>query len=174
MLPGFDGLEVLRRMRGAGIATPVLLLTARDAVDDRVRGLDAGADDYLAKPFAVAELLARLRSLVRRGGRSGPVRLAVGDLVVDTVSRRVERAGRAVALTPKEYALLEMLARRAGSLVTRIEIRDRLYAFEADSDSNVVDVLIGRLRRKIQAGDEPPLLHTRRGHGVMLGEAGTP
>ncbi len=165
MLPHLDGLEVLRRLRRSGSTVPVLLLTARDTVQDRVEGLDAGADDYLVKPFAVAELLARIRALGRRGAhRPDPV-ITVDDLEVDTVARTVRRAGRRIDLTPKEYAVLEHLILRAGAVVTRMELVDQVYAGETAGTSNIVDALIARLRRKLHPPGSLPIIHTRRGFG---------
>ena len=144
----------------------MLLLTARDTVEDRVGGLDLGADDYLAKPFAFAELLARVRALVRRAYAVKDPVIRVEDLVLDTVKRVVRRGGDLIALSPREYALLEYLAMRAGELVTRTEIWEHVYDFRSDAHSNVVDVYVGYLRKKLGA---PQLIHTRRGHGYMLG-----
>jgi heavy metal response regulator len=166
-LPGLDGLEVLRRLRAEGCATPVLILTARDSIDDRVRGLDAGADDYLVKPFAFAELLARLRALMRRGSTHGNV-ISVGDLSIDIASRKVERAGTPIELTAKEFALLEYLARRAGQVVTRTMISEHVWDINFDTLSNVIDVYIRYLRRKIDDPFEQKLIHTRRGVGYVL------
>jgi DNA-binding response OmpR family regulator len=169
MLPKLDGLSVLERLRRARHPAAVLILTARDGVPDRVKGLDLGADDYLVKPFAFEELLARLRALVRRRyeGR-GPV-VEVGDLEIDTVARAVRRRGRAVELSAREYALLEYLARRSGHVVTRAEIWDHVYDFAGDPSSNVVDVYIGYLRRKIDQDEDVKLIHTHRGQGYRLG-----
>lgn len=170
MLPGLEGLEVLRRSRAAGCQTAVLLLTARDAVGDRVDGLDAGADDYLVKPFAMAELLARVRALVRRGyGRRDPL-VRVAHLAVDTARHAVTCAGERVELTAREYALLEYLALRAGEVVSRTEIWEHLYDEASDATSNVVDVYVGYLRRKLEAAGQPRLIHTRRGEGYLLAE----
>jgi DNA-binding response OmpR family regulator len=168
MLPGLDGLSLLRTLRRKKTATPVLILTARDALADKLAGLDAGADDYLVKPFAFAELLARVRALVRRGyGRAhGEVR--VGDLRVDTTARRVWRGRDEIPLTAREYDLLEYLAVRAGEIVSRTDIREHLYAFEDDGDSNVVDVYIGYLRRKLDRRGAPPAIRTVRGRGYVL------
>jgi DNA-binding response OmpR family regulator len=166
MLPKLSGLDVLRRLRSAGSSTAVLLLTARDTVGDRVEGLDLGADDYLVKPFAFAELLARVRALVRRSYQKPRAALEVSDLVIDTTRRLVRRGARPIAVSAREYALLEYLAMRAGQLVTRTEIWDHVYDFNADVQSNVVDVYIGYLRKKL---GPPPLIHTRRGHGYLLG-----
>ena len=168
MLPGLDGFAVLERLRAARLPARVLILTARDALEDRVRGLDLGADDYLAKPFAFAELAARLRALLRRRyGRTEP-RIQVGDLEIDTTARRVRRAGRPIEFTAREYALLELLAFRAGEVVTRGEIAQRLYDLAAEPGSNVIDVYIGYLRRKLEAAGGQRLLHTRRGQGYLL------
>jgi DNA-binding response OmpR family regulator len=166
MLPLIDGLEVLRRLRGKGSKVAVLLLTARDTVEDRVTGLDTGADDYLVKPFAFAELLARVRTLVRRRYDAKDPVLRVDDLVIDTVKRRVKRGEAAVALSPREYALLEYLALRAGELVTRTDIWEHVYDFRSDAQSNVVDVYVSYLRKKL---GPPSLIHTRRGQGYVLG-----
>lgn len=172
MLPKLDGLTVLKRLRDGGNQTAVLILTARDGVDDRVRGLNLGADDYLAKPFAFEELLARLRALTRRTyARKEPV-IRVGPLTLDTSARSVQVAGESVTLTAREYALLELLARRTGELVTRSDIIEHCYDFAADSLSNVVDVYIGYLRRKLERPGQPRLIHTRRGQGYLLAVAG--
>jgi DNA-binding response OmpR family regulator len=166
-LPRRDGLEVLRELRSRGCATPVLVLTARDAVEDRVQGLDGGADDYLVKPFAFAELLARVRALLRRAtGGSSAIR--VGDLVLDTAARSAERAGRRLELTAKEFALLEYLARHAGEVVTRTMIAEHVWNLDFDSFSNVIDVYIRYLRRKVDDPFETKLIHTRRGIGYVL------
>ncbi len=171
MLPGLDGLEVLRRLRRSGSAIPVLLLSAMDTVQDRVDGLDAGADDYLTKPFAVTELLARIRALLRRKDqRSDPV-VCIEDLEVDTVGRIVRRAGRRVDLTRKEYALLECLLAKPGIPVTRLELTERLYSIDDGLADNSIEALVGRLRRKLQPAGTPPILHTRRGFGYLLGGA---
>jgi two-component system copper resistance phosphate regulon response regulator CusR len=168
MLPGKDGLEVLRELRRAGRTTPVLVLSARDEVADRVRGLDAGADDYLPKPFAFDELLARIRALLRRGTARASL-IAVGDLRIDLVARKVSRAGVPIDLTSKEYALLEFLARHQGEVVTRTMIAEHVWDMNFDSFSNVIDVYIRYLRRKIDDPFERKLIHTRRGVGYVLG-----
>ena len=168
LLPGRDGWSVLAELRGSGQATPVLMLTARDTVADRVRGLELGADDYLAKPFAFSELLARLRSVLRRGPARHSETIELADLRIDTVRQRVERAGQRLLLTPKEYQLLCLLARRAGEVLSRTLIAEQVWDMNFDSDTNVVDVHVRRLRRKL---DEPfgrPLLHTVRGVGYVL------
>ncbi len=171
MLPGIDGLSLLQRLRKAGNRAHVLILTARDAVGDRVKGLNLGADDYLVKPFAFEELLARVRALVRRKYEMKDPIIRVADLVVDTRRRAVRRGGELIDLTAREYALLEFLAMRAGGLVTRTEIWEHVYDFHASPESNVVDVYIGYLRKKIERPDRPRLIHTRRGQGYVLGEA---
>jgi DNA-binding response OmpR family regulator len=169
MLPGIDGLSLLGEFRRNGNSAHVLIITARDSVDDRIAGLDLGADDYLVKPFVMNELLARVRALLRRGYESKNPLITIADLEVDTVRHLVRRAGRAIELTSREYSLLEYLALRRDTLVTRDDIREHLYDFSSDHASNVINVYIGYLRRKI--GDRPmPLLHTRRGQGYVLSE----
>jgi len=170
MLPKVDGLTILRRLRESGDRSGVLILTAKDTVGDRVRGLDLGADDYLVKPFAFEELLARLRALVRRGYQAPSPSLDVGDLSIDTSARTARRAGRTIDLTPHEYALLEYLALRAGRVVTRTEIWEHLYDFRAEPNSNVIDVYVARLRKRLEQQGRPRLIHTRRGVGYVLGE----
>ena len=168
-LPGLDGLEVLRRLRAQGGQAHVLIVTARDRVEDRCAGLDAGADDYLVKPFAITELRSRVRALVRRAyQRKDPV-IRIGDLELDAGRHTASRAGVAIDLTPREWMLLEFLALRAEEVVTREQIRNHLYEFRSETASNVIDVYIGYLRRKIEREDLPRLLHTRRGHGFVLG-----
>ena len=168
MIPGRDGFEVCRELRAAGSPVPVLMLTARDAVPDRVAGLDSGADDYLTKPFEVAELLARLRALLRRGHAVRPALLAAADLRIDTRAHSVTRAGRRIELTAKEYALLEYLARERGRVLTRAEIAEHVWDENFDPLSNLIDVNINRLRRKVDDGFAVPLIHTRRGEGYLL------
>jgi two-component system, OmpR family, response regulator len=168
MLPGLDGFETCRRLRAAGVWTPVLMLTARDTVEDRVAGLDSGADDYLVKPFAFAELLARLRALARRGDTGRPAVLAVGDLRLDPATRDVMRGGTPIQLSAKEFALLEAFMRRPGEVLSRLHLLEHAWDFAYESRSNVVDVLVRRLRRKI---DEPfgrRSLETVRGAGYRL------
>lgn len=168
MLPRLDGLGVLERLRSAGVESHVLILTARDGLDDRVHGLDLGADDYLVKPFAMAELLARVRALVRRGyGRKSPV-ITVGHLEIHTGPHEVYVDGERVDLTAREYALLEYLALRAGEVVSRLDIWQHVYDEHASAQSNVVDVYIGYLRRKLERPGRPKLIHTRRGEGYVL------
>ena len=168
MIPGRDGFQVCRELRAAGIAAPVIMLTARDTVQDRITGLDSGADDYLTKPFAVTELLARLRALLRRGRVVRPATISVADLVLDTGSQRAMRKGKALALTTKEYALLEYLAREAGRVVSRAEIAEHVWDENFDPLTNLIDVHINRLRRKVDNGFSVKLIHTRRGAGYML------
>jgi DNA-binding response OmpR family regulator len=169
MLPGLEGWDVLSRMRSAGVGTPVLVLTALDAVADRVRGLDLGCDDYLVKPFAWEELVARVRALIRRAhGKESSV-LSVGDLAIDTAAKTVRRGGHDIILTAREYALLEYLAMRRGQVVTRTDIWEHLYDQSDESSSNVVDVYIGYLRNKIDRPFEgAKLIQTRRGQGYVL------
>ena len=169
MLPLKDGLEVCRELRQGGLAVPILMLTARDGVEQRVAGLDSGADDYLQKPFDFRELLARIRALLRRGARPPlPERLAIGDLDLDTRARRLFRGGREVALTAREYALLECLARRTGAVVGRAEISEHVWDDQYDPLSNVIDVYVQRLRRKIDVPGRASLIRTRRGEGYQL------
>ncbi len=168
MLPKRDGFSVVAELRRSGRQMPVLLLTARDAVDARVRGLDLGADDYLAKPFAFAELLARVRALLRRAPLRPTDVYVVGDLICDPRTRRVERAGRRIDLSPKEFALLQFLLERAGDVVSRTVIAEGVWDMSFDSDTNIVDVQIRRLRRKVDVEGAPPLIHTVRGVGYVL------
>jgi len=170
MLPGIDGLEILRRLRAEGHSEHVLILTAKDTVAERVRGLDLGADDYLVKPFSMEELVARVRALLRRGYEKKDPVLRIGHLEVDTRSHEVRVDGELVTLTAREYALLEYLALRAGEVVTRAEIWEHIYDGRASTVSNVVDVYMGYLRRKIERDDRPKLLRTRRGEGYVLAE----
>jgi len=170
MLPGLDGIEVVRRLRARGDLTPVLLLTARDAAPDIVAGLDAGADDYLAKPFAFAVLLARLRALGRRGPAPHAPRLRVADLSLDRAAREVARAGGAVALTRTEFNLLECLMRQAGRVVTRRALIDQVWGDERDVENNTLDAFIKSLRHKLDAGGRPRLIQTIRGVGYCLRE----
>lgn len=169
MLPRKDGLEVCREMRMAGSAVPVLMLTARDAVEDRILGLDTGADDYLIKPFDFRELLARTRALLRRGGESLQVEtLKLSDLEIDTRSRRVKRAGQLIQLTSKEYALLEYMALHAEQVLSRAEIAEHVWDESFDIFSNLIEVYVQRLRRKIDDGHQLKMLQTRRGEGYIL------
>jgi DNA-binding response OmpR family regulator len=172
MLPKLDGWQVLRTVRRDHPKMPVLCLTARDGVEDRVRGLDLGADDYLVKPFSWKELLARLRSVIRRGHSQATPVLTVGDLEVDVARKLVKRGRQTVNLSAREYALLEYLAHRQGQVVSRTEIWDHLYDQHDEAVSNVIDVYIGYLRKKIDEGHELKLIHTRRGQGYVLGVEG--
>jgi len=172
MLPGRDGLTILQSLRARGVRTPVLVLTARDTLDDRVRGLDSGADDYLVKPFAFAELLARIRAIVRRGRTSDALRLAVGDLDVDVVARTAARGGRAIDLTAREFELLRYLMQHEGQVVSRESLARDVWKEQARTGplDNVIDVHIARLRRKIDAEQSVKLIHTVRGVGFVLRE----
>ncbi len=168
MLPGRDGWSVLRDLRGSRSSLPVLFLTARDSVPDRVRGLELGADDYLVKPFAFSELLARIRTILRRGSSRQPDELCVGDLDVDLVRRKVQRAGQKLELSPKEFSLLSLLMRRAGEVLSRTLIAEQVWDMNFDSDTNVVDVHIRRLRAKVDDPFDRKLIHTVRGAGYVL------
>jgi DNA-binding response OmpR family regulator len=168
LLPGINGLELCGRLRAEGVVAPVLMLTARGEPDQRVEGLDAGADDYLAKPYHFPELLARVRALLRRGPALASPVIAIDDLTVDTQARRVERAGRQIQLTTKEYGLLEYLARRRGEVVGRADIAEHVWDDSFDPMSNLIEVYVQRLRRKIDDGRELKLIQTRRGSGYTL------
>ena len=171
MLPLKDGFEVCRELRAEGLTFPILMLTARDAPPDRVAGLDMGADDYLTKPFDFHELLARLRALLRRSPALRPETVEIADLSIDMRARRVRRGGRQIELTAKEYALLEYMARRVGEVVTRAEIAEHVWEENFDPFSNLIEVYVQRLRRKIDEGHAPKLLRTRRGEGYVLASA---
>ncbi len=168
MLPVKDGIEVCRELRAKKITTPILMLTAKDAVEDRVKGLDTGADDYLVKPFAFSELLARVRALLRREGTSKSPELRVGDLVLNTLTRQVNRGQRPIELTTKEYVILEYLMRHPEMVVTRTMIEEHAWDYDFDSLSNLVDVYIRRLRRKLDTEGEDSLIQTVRGAGYRL------
>ena len=169
MLPGLDGLSLIEQLRAKNIQTPVLILSARHSVDDRVKGLQAGGDDYLTKPFAFAELLARLQALLRRAGATAePTRLVVGELSLDLLSRRVERAGRPIDLRPREFALLEYLMRHPGRVLSKTMILSHVWGYSFDPGTNVVDVLVSRLRDKVDEGFDTKLIHTVRGAGYVL------
>jgi two-component system copper resistance phosphate regulon response regulator CusR len=171
MMPGLDGWEVLRKLRAAGNEVPVLFLTARDGVEDRVKGLELGADDYLIKPFAFSELLARVRTLLRRGN-SAPTQtsMTIADLEVDLLKRRVYRAGKRIDLTAKEFSLLELLMRRRGEVLPKALIASQVWDMNFDSDTNVIEVAVRRLRAKIDDDFELKLIHTARGMGYMMDE----
>lgn len=170
MLPELNGFEVAARLRAHHIQTPILMLTVRDDIEDRVRGLDAGADDYLVKPFAFAELLARIRALLRRGDLNAPAVMKVADLTVDPVSHEVYRAGNRIELTNREYALLDFLMRNRDRVLTRTAVIEHVWDMNFDSDTNLVDVYIRHLRRKLDDDYSPKLIHTIRGVGYVLRE----
>jgi heavy metal response regulator len=170
MLPQMDGLTVLSNLRKKGVQTPVILLTARDALIDKIKGLDTGADDYLTKPFVFEELLARIRSLIRRKTTVKEAVIRIADLEIDTASHQVKRAGKSIALSAKEYSLLEFLAYRKGTVVSRTDIVEHIYNEDADMDSNVVDVYINYLRNKVDKEFSGKLIHTVRGAGYILKE----
>jgi DNA-binding response OmpR family regulator len=172
LLPRMDGLDLLRELRDRGMMTPVLLLTARDAVEDRVQGLDAGADDYLVKPFAFSELLARIRALLRRPPLQTEAVLRVGDLEMDLPRHEVRRAQRVIELSPREFALLEYLIRHPTQVLSRTQIIEHVWNFDFSYESNVVDVYIGYLRRKLNRGSDTRLIHTVRGVGYRLSAEG--
>ena len=168
MLPGLDGLSVINEMRRENIATPVLILSAKRAVDDRVKGLQAGGDDYLTKPFAFSELLARVQALIRRAsGTTEPTRLVVGDLSLDLISRRVVRAGETIGLQPREFALLEYLMRHQGRVVSKTMIMEHVWDYHFDPMTNVVEARISRLRNKVDKDFDTKLIHTVRGVGYV-------
>jgi two-component system OmpR family response regulator len=176
MLPGMDGLSMLSALRASGDTTPVVMLSALSSLDERVRGLRAGSDDYLAKPFAFAELLARLEAVRRRSGKNSgedaPVtRLTYADLEVDLLTRKVTRGGRKIELQPREFRLLEFLLAHQGQVVTRTMLLEDVWDYHFDPGTNVIDVHVSRLRKKLDEGDAPSLLHTVRGAGYRLGEA---
>ena len=169
MLPRRDGLALIEGLRQRGVATPVLILSAKRTVDDRVRGLQAGGDDYLTKPFAFAELKARVAALLRRGTAAAqPTRLAAGPIALDLLAREATRAGQTLDLQPREFGLLEYLVRNEGRVVSKTEILNHLWDFDFDPQTNVVEVLVHRLRQKVDAGFEPALVHTVRGMGYVL------
>ena len=168
LLPKLDGLALLGELRRRGMTTPVLLLTARDAVDDRVAGLDAGADDYLVKPFSFSELLARIRALLRRPALQAGNRLVTGDLAMDLGARTVTRGEQAITLTPREFAVLEYLLRHPGQALSRSQIAERVWSWEFHGETNIVDVYIGYLRRKLDDGRTQSVIETLRGYGYRL------
>jgi len=167
MLPKRDGISLCRQMRQDGMAAPVLMLTAKDSVQDKVKGLDAGADDYLTKPFAFEELLARIRALLRKGVRQ-VTRLQAGDLVLDVAAHTATRSGKEIVLTMKEYSLLEYLVRNAGKVVTRTMIAEHVWEIDFDTSTNIIDVYINYLRNKIDSGYDKKLIQTVRGRGYMI------
>lgn len=169
MLPGMDGLSILKKLRSKGKACHVLILTARDTLEDKIKGLNLGADDYLVKPFAFEELLARIRALIRRSYKEKDPCVHIKDLKIDLVKQKVWRGRQQISLTPREYALLEYLFMRSGEVVSRTAIWEHVYEFNSSATSNVVDVYIGYLRKKIKIPGKPALLHTIRGRGYMLG-----
>ena len=168
MLPGMNGFEICRRLRASKVMTPILIITARDSVEDKVEGLDSGADDYIVKPFQIAELLARARALLRRGAPS-PAVLAVGDLTLDPATRQASRDGRSFNLSATEYSLLEYLMRNSGRVVTRSMILEHVWQYDFDGHDNVIDVYVSYLRNKIDKGHRAPLIHTVRGVGYRMG-----
>lgn len=170
MLPRMDGFTVCRKIRDAGILTPILFITARDTLEDKLAGLDGGADDYVVKPFQLAELLARVRALLRRGGNTSPTILQVGDLTLNPATREANRDGQPIHLSSNEYALLEYLMRNAGRVVTRSLILDHVWQYDFEGNDNVIDVYISYLRRKIDRGHAIPLIHTVRGVGYRMGD----
>ena len=172
ILPDRDGVAVCRDLRRRGVSTPILMLTARAALEDRVTGLDAGADDYLVKPYGFSELMARIRALLRRSDLRRPVVLRVADLELDPVSQRVARCGEPIDLTAKEYAILQMLMRHAGEVVLRSAITNHVWRSELETGPNLLEAHLSRLRRKIDQGRKSPLLHTIRGRGYMVGTVG--
>ena len=168
MLPIVDGMTILKKIRKAGVRTPVLMLTAKDALTDKVSGLDSGADDYLTKPFLFEELLARIRALLRRNSEAKTSMIEIGDLVINMDSHEVKRRGRNISLSAKEYVLLEFLAINKNKVLSRTVLTEHLYDYDFDLDSNVIDVFIHRIRNKIDKGFERKLIHTLRGSGYML------
>ena len=168
MLPIVDGMTILKKIRKAGVRTPVLMLTAKDALTDKVSGLDSGADDYLTKPFLFEELLARIRALLRRNSEAKTSMIEIGDLVINMDSHEVKRRGRNISLSAKEYVLLEFLAMNKNKVLSRTVLTEHLYDYDFDLDSNVIDVFIHRIRNKIDKGFERKLIHTLRGSGYML------
>jgi heavy metal response regulator len=170
MLPIVDGMTILKKIRKAGIKTPVLMLTAKDTVMDKISGLDSGADDYLTKPFSFEELLARIRALLRRDSWVKTSTIEIGDLVIDMTTREVKRGEKVILLSPKEYALLEYMAINKNKVLSRTSLTEHLYDYDFDLDSNVIDVFINRLRNKIDRGFDKKLIHTVRGAGYILKE----
>lgn len=174
MMPGYDGVEVLRKLRANNNETPVIFLTARDAVEDRIQGLQVGADDYLVKPFAYNELIARIQVILRRGAVKTPDVIRIGDLEIDQVAHRASRGGKRIDLTPKEFSILKLLARKQGEVLSRTKIAEHVWNLEYDHDTNVVDVHIRRLRAKVDDPFEEKLIHTIRGFGYVLEQRNNP
>ena len=172
MLPLLDGISALKEIRKEKIETPVLMLTAKDTIDDKVVGLDSGADDYLAKPFAFEELLARVRALLRRKEKSKPLVLSADDLTIDILAHKVTRSNKEIILTPKEHSILEYLLRNKNHVVSRMKLTEHVYEYQFDPDTNVIDVYVNKLRNKIDKDFNHPLLHTVRGIGYMIKESG--
>jgi heavy metal response regulator len=170
MLPGMNGIDVTRRLRRAGVLTPILMLTAKTATEDKVAGLDSGADDYLTKPFAFAELLARVRSLLRRGSLEKSAILTAADLELDTITHKARRASRVIDLTAKEYALLEYFLRNKDRVLSRTIISEHIWDYNFDTGTNLIDVYVSHLRNKIDSGFEKKLIHTIRGVGYVMRE----
>jgi heavy metal response regulator len=170
MLPKMDGIELCSYLRKKGFNNPILILTARDRVEDKVKGLDSGANDYLTKPFAFEELLARLRALTRKSNNQAKTNIKIADLEIDLISHKVKRGGKEIPLTVKEFALLEFLAYRAGSIVTRNMISEHVWDINFDTGTNVIDVYVNYLRKKIDSNSDKKLIHTIRGRGYMLNE----
>ena len=170
MLPLLDGITLLREIRNAKIDVPILMLTAKDSTEDKVEGLDSGADDYLAKPFALEELLARVRALVRRKEKVKNLLLLANDLSLDTQTHKVKRGDKEIILTPKEYSILEYLLRNKNHVVSRMKLTEHVYEYQFDPDTNVIDVYINKLRNKIDKDSDQPILHTIRGIGYMIKE----
>ena len=170
MLPKKDGMEVLKALRTQGLSTPILMLTAKDTLEDKVRGLDSGADDYITKPFAFAELLARIRALLRRGKPTNETSLTAADLMLDPIQHKVQRGGKPIELTSKEYALLEYFLRNKGQVLTRTLINEHVWGYRFDTGTNIVDVYVNYLRSKIDRGFDKKLIHTVRGVGYVLRE----
>ncbi|MEJ2193407.1 MAG: response regulator transcription factor [Ignavibacteriaceae bacterium] len=173
MLPLLDGISALKEIRKEKIETPVLMLTAKDTIDDKVVGLDSGADDYLAKPFAFEELLARVRALLRRKEKSKPLVLSADDLTIDILAHKVTRSNKEIILTPKEHSILEYLLRNKNHVVSRMKLTEHVYEYQFDPDTNVIDVYVNKLRNKIDKDFNHPLLHTVRGIGYMIKELGS-
>jgi len=170
MLPKKDGMEVLKDLRAQGLSIPILVLTAKDTLEDKVQGLDSGADDYITKPFAFAELLARIRALLRRGKPTNETSLTAADLMLDPATHKVQRAGKQMELTSKEYALLEYFLRNKGQVLTRTLINEHVWGYRFDTGTNIVDVYVNYLRSKIDRGFDKKLIHTVRGVGYVLRE----